>query len=227
MTIRQEKILNAIVKEYVKNSQPVSSKILARKLGLSSATLRNEMMELEKSGHLSKPHTSAGRIPTEKAYRLFIKSMEDKKVSVPVKISKKPSEDLFKEMTKTLAEMSGGLAFSGIKELNSFFQFGLFNLLKEPEWEDKDYFSEMAGMMEQFEKHFNELFKEVHQDETKVFIGKENPLARTKKLSIIVSGCKMANKKHGVIGLLGPMRMRYDYNIALINKLRELLENYD
>jgi len=81
--------------------------------------------------------------------------------------------------------------------------------------------------MEQFEKHFNDLFKEVTEHQTRVFIGKENPLARTKKLSIIVSGCKMPDQTHGVIGLLGPMRMRYDYNLALINKLRQMFENYD
>ncbi|PJB27369.1 hypothetical protein CO111_05720 [Candidatus Desantisbacteria bacterium CG_4_9_14_3_um_filter_50_7] len=85
MDARKEKILNAIVKEYVKNPKPVSSKILARKLGLSSATLRNEMMELEKNGYLEKPHTSAGRIPTDKAYREFIKSLDGKEIKVPIK----------------------------------------------------------------------------------------------------------------------------------------------
>ena len=242
MSPRQQKILEIIVKEYVKNPKPVSSEILAQKLGLSSATLRNEMMELERLGYLSKPHTSAGRIPTEKGYRAFIKLLDSIKISKPeisqkgmrsVLGKKNTVEDSFRDITKTLAEMSGGLAFSGIKELNSFFQFGLSNLLKEPEWDDKDYFSEMAGMMEEFEKHFSsqtrfdELFKEVRENETKVFIGKENPLGHTKRISIIISKCKMPDKKHGVIGLLGPTRMRYDYNISLINKLRELLENYD
>ncbi|MFZ5559184.1 MAG: hypothetical protein ACOZAL_00055, partial [Patescibacteria group bacterium] len=208
--------------------------------GLSSATLRNEMMELEKLGYLSKPHTSAGRIPTDRAYHFFIKSIDDRMAELPENIHKikvvrrslkgeggrRKVEDLFKEITKTLAEMSGGLAFGGIKELNSFFQSGLSNLFREPEFEDKDYFSEMAKVMEKLEKHFNELFKEVHYDETKVFIGKENPLGKTKKLSIIISGCKMSNKKHGVIGLLGPVRMRYDYNISLINQLRKYLERF-
>ena len=73
MTERQGKILEFIVRDYVKNSKPVSSKSLAqKKFGVSSATLRNEMMELENAGYLSQPHTSAGRVPTEKAYRFFI-----------------------------------------------------------------------------------------------------------------------------------------------------------
>jgi len=160
MNSRQEKILELIVKEYVSNSKPVSSKILARKLGLSSATLRNEMMELEENDYLQKPHTSAGRIPTEKGYRLFIKSL-------------------------------GG----------------------RPE--------------DTFEQHFNYLFKQVGEEETQVFIGKEIPLIRTKKYTLIVTGYKAPNKKREVVGLLGPTKMRYDYNISMINKLKEMLEDYE
>ena len=228
MDKRQGKIMQAVVKEYVRTSNPVGSKLLVQKhnLGLSSATIRNEMKELEKAGYLLQPHTPAGRIPTEKAYRFFIKSLEDKKLDIDIKV-KKSSEDVFREMTETLAEMSGGLAFSGTKELRSFYQSGLSNLLKEPEFEDKAYFSEMTKMMEDFEKHFNDLFKQVHEQETKVFIGKENPFGRTKKITLIVSRCRIPKKKHGVIGLMGPMRMRYDYNISLINKLKELLEDYE
>lgn len=223
---RQEKILGLIIQEYVNKPKPISSKILAKKLGLSSATLRNEMKELEKGKYLVQPHTSAGRIPTEKAYRLFISSIKEKEVKLPVNITKKSSEDISKDITQTLAEMSGGLAFSAIKEMNSFYQSGFSNLMKFPEFEDRDYFSEMAQTMEQFEKHFNELFEKVKENETKVFIGKDNPMGKTKKISIIISKCKMPDQKHGVIGLLGPTRMRYDYNLSLINQIREYLERF-
>lgn len=160
MTQRQQKILEMIVKEYVKDPQPVSSKILAQKLGLSSATLRIEMLELDRAGYLIQPHTSAGRVPTEKAYRFFIKSL-------------------------------GG----------------------KPE--------------DTFEEHFNYLFKQVGHEETRVFIGKEIPMIKTKKYSLIITGYKTPHKKHEIIGLLGPTRMRYDYNLALINKLRELIEGME
>jgi len=160
LTERQQKILELIVKEYVSNSKPVSSKILARKLGLSSATLRNEMMELDKAGYSNQPHTSAGRVPSEKGYRFFIKSL-------------------------------GG----------------------RPE--------------DTFEQHFNYLFKQVGEEKTQVFIGKEIPLIRTKKYTLIVTGYKTPNKKREVVGLLGPTRMRYDYNISMINKLKEMLEDYE
>jgi transcriptional regulator of heat shock response len=60
-----------------------------------------------------------------------------------------------------------------------------------------------------------------------VFIGKEIPLIRTKKYTLIVTGYKAPNKKREVVGLLGPTRMKYDYNISLINKLKEMMENYE
>jgi len=174
MTKRQEKIIETIVKEHVRTSKPVSSKILAQKynLGLSSATIRNEMKELEKAGYLSKPHTSAGRMPTEKAYRLFIKLLEGKEMKIPVSINRQSSEDMF-------------------------------------------------------EKHFNDLFKQVGKQETRVFINKEIPMVRMKKFTLIVTNYRISNKKQETIGLLGPTRMRYDYNISLINKLRQMLEDYE
>ena len=71
---RQSRILEAIVGEYVDSAQPVGSQYLVRKYGLrvSSATIRNEMSELEEEGYLSHPHTSSGRVPTDKGYRYFV-----------------------------------------------------------------------------------------------------------------------------------------------------------
>lgn len=171
MTERQEKILELIVKDYVKNSKPVSSKLLTqKKLGLSSATLRNEMMELEEAGYLNQPHTSAGRVPTEKAYRFFI-NLSERKTEVPVRIDEQSSEDIF-------------------------------------------------------EQHFNYLFKEIGEETTQVFIGKDIPMIKTKKYSLIVTGHRAPNKKNEIFGFLTPTRTNYDHNISLINKLKEMLEEF-
>lgn len=74
MESRQLEILKAIVEEYVATEEPVGSKIISEKsaLGISSATIRNEMSILEGQGLITQPHTSAGRIPTDKGYRLFV-----------------------------------------------------------------------------------------------------------------------------------------------------------
>src|SRR3972149_578948 len=76
LTDRQEKILAFVVKEYIETAIPVGSETLRRRgLSVSSATIRNELAELEEAGYLTHPHTSAGRVPTEKGYRYFVESL--------------------------------------------------------------------------------------------------------------------------------------------------------
>lgn len=80
LTRRQEDILTYIIRAYTENPEPVSSKALVdeQKLGVSSATVRNEMARLEEMGYISAPHTSAGRVPTTMGYRYFVRGLLDK-----------------------------------------------------------------------------------------------------------------------------------------------------
>ena len=85
MDNRKKKILQAIVEEYINTAEPVSSGSIAQKYGLdlSSATIRNEMADLEKVGYLEKPHTSSGRVPSEKGYRLYVNELlNDQNISI-------------------------------------------------------------------------------------------------------------------------------------------------
>ena len=75
LTKRQEEILKLIVLEYIKLAKPVGSKLLSDKMKCSSATIRNEMMELEEMGLLEKTHTSSGRIPSEQGYRYYVDNL--------------------------------------------------------------------------------------------------------------------------------------------------------
>ncbi len=79
---RKKKILQAIIEEYIETAEPVSSGNLVEELNCSSATIRNEMAELEKIGFLEKPHTSAGRVPSQKGYRYYVDELvRDDKIS--------------------------------------------------------------------------------------------------------------------------------------------------
>ena len=71
---RKRKILQAIIDEYIGTAEPVGSRSISKKenLGLSSATIRNEMADLEEMGYLIQPHTSAGRIPSDEGYRFYV-----------------------------------------------------------------------------------------------------------------------------------------------------------
>jgi len=76
---RKKRILQAIVNEYIETAEPVGSRTIAKKneLGLSSATIRNEMADLEEMGYISQPYTSAGRIPSDSGYRFYVDKLMD------------------------------------------------------------------------------------------------------------------------------------------------------
>src|ERR1700761_8863684 len=76
MTERQHNILNAIIEQYAEVASPVGSTLLAQLFNVSSATIRAEMAELERSGYIMQPHISAGRVPTDKGYRAYVNGLE-------------------------------------------------------------------------------------------------------------------------------------------------------
>ena len=77
LTPRERRVLEAVIQTYVQTAEPAGSRVLARRfgLGVSPATIRNTMSDLEEKGFLTHPHTSAGRVPTDKAYRLYVDSL--------------------------------------------------------------------------------------------------------------------------------------------------------
>ena len=78
---RKTKILQAIIRNYLETGEPVGSRTISKytDLNLSSATIRNEMADLEEMGYIIQPHTSAGRIPSDKGYRLYVDTMMEQK----------------------------------------------------------------------------------------------------------------------------------------------------
>ncbi len=112
---RKKKILQAIIEEYIDTAEPVSSGNLVKELNCSSATIRNDMAELEKIGFLEKPYTSAGRIPSQKGYRYYIDELlrDDKLTAKEMQYIKNKLEttvneleDLTKIATTTLSELT-------------------------------------------------------------------------------------------------------------------------
>jgi len=131
MNERQEKILGAVVREYTKTAFPVGSEILARKylLDTSSATIRNDMVFLEKEGFLYQPHISAGRIPTDQGYRYFVEEiMKEKTLSRKEQLNlqreilkiKAQNVRLSRTIAKLLSGLTGNLVISGILEKEEF-----------------------------------------------------------------------------------------------------------
>lgn len=232
ITERQEEILNRIVKDYIVFAQPISSEFLEKKhkFGISPATIRIEMQKLTDKGFLSQPHTSAGRVPTDKSYRFFVNKLlnsevsEFEKIFKIEKIFKEAREDILKwasNLTKFLAEESSNFAILHPLERDFFFKEGWEEILEEPEFEEKDLIFDFAKLLEDFEEKVEDLKL---NSGIKIFIGKENPFSRVKDFSIISSKFHFPGDKEGIVSLLGPKRMAYDRNINLMKSLIKALE---
>ncbi|QEK12371.1 heat-inducible transcription repressor HrcA [Crassaminicella thermophila] len=99
---RKLKILQAIIKDFISTAEPVGSRTLMKKydLGISAATIRNEMADLEEMGYLKQPHTSAGRIPSDKGYRLYVDSL-----MIIDKLAQKQKDIIKKSFIQSVGEL--------------------------------------------------------------------------------------------------------------------------
>ena len=234
ITERQEKILNTIVQEYIISAQPVSSQLLEKRhnFGICPATIRIEMQRLTDGDFIFQPHTSAGRVPTDKGYRFFVDNLLEKGISEfedvfeIEDIFQGAKKDIFKlasRLTKFLAEESSNFTILNLLERDFFWKEGWEEILREPEFEEKDLISNFTELLESFEENIENL--KINSG-IKIYIGKENPFSKTKDFSIISSKCYLPDDETAVLALLGPKRMDYDRNISLINYLVRALENF-
>ncbi len=222
---RQELILLTIIKEYIKTAQPISSGFLVEKydLGISSATARNEMVELEELGYIFQPYTSAGRIPTEKAYRYYVNDCLKNNIKQPVfknlvDISIE-SENDFKKVAKIMADISKNAVFWAFHK-NNLYYTGVSNLFIQPEFKTTDVVCDISIIIDRMEEIIANSFDDFTIGEN-VLIGSDNPFGNF--LSTVLLKYKY-NNQVGVVGLLGPTRMDYEKNIGLLNFIKNKLE---
>lgn len=111
---RKLKILQAIIKDFILTAEPVGSRTLAKKydLGISSATIRNEMADLEELGYLYQPHTSAGRVPSDIAYRLYVDHIMAENLAQKKDIEKKQKEIIQKSFLQQVGELEEAIAYT-------------------------------------------------------------------------------------------------------------------
>ncbi len=223
---RKKFILETIIKEYFKTATPVSSGVLVEKynLDISPATVRNEMMELEDEGYIYQPHTSSGRIPTESAYKLFIaellgdkkrKGLRDAEEKLLEKIFG-TDEAAYKMTAKAIAELSGAAVFWAFHK-NDLYYTGLSNLFSQPEFRQVNAVCDVSGIIDRLEEIIDEVFESL-EDGEQVLVGSKNPFGNF--LSAVVVKYKH-NNQSGVLGILGPMRMDYERNLALAEFIKK------
>ncbi|MDP1538583.1 MAG: hypothetical protein Q8M00_00950 [bacterium] len=232
ITERQAEILNSVVETYIKSAEPVSSKFLEEKykFGICPATIRIEMQKLTEEGFIFQPHTSAGRLPTDKGYRFFVDDLlkrelleENLDFEVEDWIEKEVTDSIkiLQSITKNLASTSSNLALGYLPDLKIFWKEGWEEIIKEPEFEEKKVIDDFTEMIKGFEEEIEDL--KISFD-IKVYIGKESPFRKAKEFSTIVTKCHFSEKENGILAILGPKRMDYNRNIGSLNSLIRLLE---
>lgn len=237
MNERQNHILAAVVKEYTDTALPVGSSLVADKYlsGVSSATVRNDMAMLEDEGYLHQPHVSAGRIPTDKGYRHFVETMmEDRELSRAEqrKMQKELLELRAKNVrmsrttAKLLSVLSGNIGLSGVvdKDHGEFYDSGFAGFLEEATKRgDMDEVCQLAEVLDLIDEKVDVLLAEMNDGETKIFIGKENPIREISNYSMVVSPYTSKEGERGMIALIGPKRMEYAKNKSLIEFVKKML----
>jgi len=225
---RQEQIIKSLVREYIKTAEPVSSKFLAEKydFGICPSAIRIEFQSLIRDGFLEQPHTSAGRVPTDKAYRFFVDNLKEKReerIEEELEYIIKGVEDKFRmasEIAKFIADNSSSFVNLYFAKEGLNLKEGLDEIFKGPEAKDENFVNSFVNFLTNFEKNIDKLQT---NPETRVFIGKENPVAKSKDMTMICSECNLPSQKV-FITIMGPKRMDYEKNIKLINSLNKVLK---
>jgi len=197
------------------------------KLDISPATVRNEMMELEEEGYIYQPHTSSGRIPTEAAYELFIADFKEMKKKKGLREAEtkllnnlfKSDEAAYKATAKAMAELSGTAVFWAFHK-NDLYYTGLSNLFAQPEFRQVNAVCDVSEIIDRLEEIIDEVFEDL-EDGEQVLIGSKNPFGNF--LSAVLVKYKH-NNQSGVLGILGPMRMDYERNLALVEFIKNKFE---
>lgn len=229
MNDRQKDILAFVINEYIKSAQPVGSALLSEKadFGLSSATYRNELATLETDGYLMQPHTSSGRVPTEKAYKLYadeylnrLKFIDKPERSLKLQFKDEmSSNEMLKEVAKQLvAKSDEAVIVSFDKE--SLYYTGLSNLFAKPEFADQKDIVNVSSTMDHLEGIIGKVLEQVKDVE--VLIGSNNPFGS--QCATVIGKYHLKNGQEGMFAVLGPMRMDYEKNIGLVQNVRLLLE---
>jgi len=199
----------------------------------SSATIRNEMGQLEDEGYLEQPHVSAGRIPTAHGYRMYVREhMKPTQHEAIVRkrfatlkdqyLMKKDQEKAY-EGVALLTHMIPNIAFATVPHKERVYYLGLSNVLKQPEVQADPVLA--SGIAEVLEEHLTTMLEAIEvDDQIRYYIGEENILEQIHSCSLMVTTYQMRDYE-GVIGILGPMRMDYGYNTVALDLISDMIRS--
>lgn len=240
MNPRTASILEAVIREHIATGRPVSSKELCAKcdFGVRAATIRNELNELVSEDYLTQPHTSSGRVPTDKGYRFFVerifenfggetRSARDRRNVVSVlaaEFARRDFENLIDDLSDKLDLLGVGYAANEESVYKSGFGDLMGQFVNDFWFGDPRETVQIARDFESLDERVNELAGSLGGGAPRVFIGR-SPITKSPELSVIAESF-MVGDDHFVIAAVGPKRMDYERAIGLFLNLKESIEKH-
>jgi heat-inducible transcriptional repressor len=235
MTDRQAQLLITIIEQYAEVAVPVGSVTLAKLFGVSSATIRSEMARLEQMGLIMQPHTSAGRVPTDKGYRFYVNQLTNaeyvpdlprlersaRALESRVNSHKDHTSHAIRSAVDSLVELTHNLGIATID--GQLYMSGIGNLFSQPEFMNGGTAPQaVAKLLDNLEPWLREA---APAEPLNVYIGEENPIGKASGASLIISRFRSPYSDTSYIGVLGPTRQSYARVLRLVSQAAETLED--
>jgi heat-inducible transcriptional repressor len=188
------------------------------------------MAELEHLGYIAQPHTSAGRVPTDKGYRYYVNGLSgavdeslaerhaERALTARVQDGGLP-ERTIRNAVETLVQLTHNLGLATIG--NQLYMSGLSNLFGQPEFNQGGQVRQVARLLDNLEPWLKEA---APNEPLSVFIGQENPVGRSAGCTVIISRFRSPYSDRSYIGILGPTRQSYRDVMQLVRHTGEVLE---
>lgn len=231
MTERQAQILAAIIEQYAEIAVPVGSVMLAKLFGVSSATIRSEMVRLEELGLIMQPHTSAGRVPTDKGYRFYVNQLNEQHEQRPeldrgaraiearVHTHGDRADRAIRSAVDSLVDLTQNLGLATIGD--ELYMNGIGNLFSQPEFLQGNHVQAVARLLDNLEPWLREA---APNEPLNVYIGAENPIGKASGATLIISRFRSPYSDRSYIGVLGPTRQSYGKVMRLVRHAGAMLE---
>jgi len=233
MTERQKQILSAIIEQHAEIAAPIGSVMLAKLFGVSSATIRSEMVRLEEMGLITQPHTSAGRVPTDAGYRFYVNMLNEtptenllpgfdrsaRAIEARVSNQSDHADRAIRSAVDSLVDLTHNLGIATIGD--ELYMSGIGNLFSQPEFASANHAQSVARLLDNLEPWLREA---APNEPLNVYIGSENPIGKTSGVSLIISRYRSPYSDRSYIGVIGSTRQSYDKVMRLVRHAGAMLE---
>jgi heat-inducible transcriptional repressor len=231
LSARQSQILVAIIEEYINTAESVGSETLEKKynLGVSPATIRNDMVRLTKIGLLQQPHTSSGRTPTSTALRYYVNHlMKHKDLSVVEEVAVKEKiwdyrqkvDKLLREATRALADKTKTLALTATSDGDLYYS-GTANILEMPEFYDFELTHNLLAMLDRYDYWWGILGS--HSDGFDILLGDDTGAQSALSECGFIYSKFSTSHCSGAICVIGPSRLNYQTIIPTVRYMGSLI----